>query len=106
MKVEAYICDFCNTLRIAEEIVGVSLQPDLFEPMKGFKTNFKPERENAHYCTQCYSNIVISVAERECNRKKDEHGYTLKLEELSYMLRSQVVTNYNKKVQKKLARKR
>jgi hypothetical protein len=101
MKATAYECDFCNQLKYSAEVVGVSLQQDLFDKMGGFKSNVFPERELAHLCTTCYNMNVVSVAEREHNRKHDEIGYTQKLKEMSYLIRAQCVTNYNKKVQKK-----
>lgn len=104
-KVEAYICDYCQQLRIADECVGVAAQEDLFDKLASFPTNPRPEKESIHYCTNCYTHYVISPAEREVNRKKDEHGYMIKINELAYLLRSQTVNNFNKKNMRKHLRK-
>lgn len=106
MKAEAYICDKCNTLLISDEVVGVALQEDLFERMLSFPVINDPAKAMVHVCVKCYDMNVTQVAGREFNKKFDERGYELKLREMSYMLRSQCVANYNKKFHKKVAKKK
>jgi hypothetical protein len=101
MKTEAYVCDFCNELRHSDEITGVSSQPDLFNKLDSYPIISHSDRAHIHLCTTCYNLHVISVAERETDRRKDEAGYKAKLKELSYLVKAQCVTNYNKKNQKK-----
>jgi hypothetical protein len=102
MKTEAYVCDFCNHLKFSAEVVGIVAQEDLFNKMDSFPVVPHSERAHIHLCTTCYNTYVVWPAEREVNRKQDEQGYALKLKELSYLVRSQCVTNYNKKIQKKV----
>lgn len=101
MNVEAYICDFCNNLRLAEEVVGISPVEDMFEKMKSFPIVNNPAKAHIHFCTSCFDTYAVQVAYREVDRRKSEHLYKLKLDEMTYLLRSQCVTNYNKKNQKK-----
>jgi hypothetical protein len=103
MKAEAYTCDFCGELKFSAEVVGISLEQDLFEKMKSFQTNPHAHRCHCHLCTKCYDMNVVQVANRDSNRKKDENSYRLKLEEMSYMVRAQCVANYWKKATKKVA---
>lgn len=102
MKTEAYVCDSCGELKYAAEVVGVKPVQDLFDPLKSFPIDPHPHKQNIHMCTTCYNMKAVSPAERETNRRKDEHGYEMKLKEMAYILRNQCVTNYNKKVQKKI----
>lgn len=104
-KVEAYRCDYCNEIKESEEIVAINPVEDLFNKMAGFPAVFKyMERYNIHHCMSCYNMHVVSVAERETNRRKDERGYELKLAEMYYNLRSQCVANYMKKNMANLAK--
>jgi hypothetical protein len=105
MKIDAYECDFCNSLKYSAEVVGVSAQQDMFDKMSGFKVNAFPEREKAHLCTHCYNLHAVSVAEREFDRRKDEAGYKNKLNEMSYLLRAQCIRNHHAKIQKKFTGK-
>jgi hypothetical protein len=98
MKVEAYRCDYCGHIKEAEEIVGVSRKQDMFDRMKSFPVTNFPEREQVHYCTDCYNQHVIYVAEREVDRKRDEEKYRLKVLEMSYNLAHQCVANFDKKM--------
>lgn len=97
-KIEAYRCDCCQEIKESAECVGVSRKQDMFEKLKSFPINPHPEREEIHYCTTCYNKMVVSPADREINRKKDEKAYTFKLLELSYILASQCVANFDKKM--------
>lgn len=103
MKTEAYTCDYCQQLRTAEECVGVNPTEDVFDRMAGYPIINNPAKADIHFCTTCYNMHVVSVAERETNRRKDEHSYELKLKEMSYIVRSQCVVNYNKKRHKIVA---
>lgn len=100
MRTEAYVCDYCNELRFGAECVGVLRNQDIFDKLSSFTTVMRPEKADIHYCIHCYNKVVVWVAEREVNRKKDEDRYTLKLKELSYLLKSQCVANYDKKKNK------
>jgi hypothetical protein len=104
-RVEAYRCDNCQSIVEVDECVGISLQPDLFEKMKGFPVVYKCEKADVHLCTTCYNMQVVSVAERETNRRKDERGYRLKLEELAYSLREQAVSKFTRSKREKSHRK-
>lgn len=104
MKTEAYICDLCNELKLPDEVVGVSQQQDMFNKMEGFAIVPRPDREQIHLCTRCYEMKVTSVAEREHNRRYDERGYEMKVKEMSYLVRSQCVSNYTKKTMKKVCK--
>lgn len=105
MKVEAYCCDFCHEVKVAAEMVGVSPKQDLFEVLKSFEIDYHPHRQPVHLCTKCYDMNVVQPTERETNRKKNEHAYILKLNEMSYLVRAQCVTNYNKEIQKNIRKK-
>jgi hypothetical protein len=106
MKTEAYICDSCNELRLYEEVVGVSPAEDIFERIKSYPVINRPDRAEIHMCTPCFNKFVIDVATREHNRRTDEQGYTLKMIEMSYLLRSKCVTAYKNNLAKILARKK
>jgi len=97
-KVEAYICDYCNHIKPADEVVGIKRIQDMFDKLKSFPINPHPEKESIHYCLTCYDTHVVRPTNRETNRKKDEAGYTLKLLEMSYNLASQCVANFDKKM--------
>lgn len=101
MKVEAYICDCCQLIKDSSESIGISLQQDAFEILKSYPSIFIPSKAEVHYCLTCYNMKVISVAERETNRRNDERAYKLKIIELTYMLKTQCVLNYNNKISKK-----
>lgn len=98
MKAEAYVCDYCNELKFSAEVVGVKPIEDLFNKLDGYPIDPHPDRQSIHLCTSCYNKHAVGIAERETNRKKDEKAYEIKLKEMSYLIKSQCVTNYNKKV--------
>lgn len=102
MKVEAFQCDCCNELKVYAEVVGISLQPDLFDIMSGYKVVGNPNKEKCHLCTKCYNEKALFPAQNLVNRKKDEKAYELKLKEMSYMVRLKCVENFNKKLRKDL----
>lgn len=105
MKVEAYMCDHCGELKHSAEVVAISEQPDMFDTMSSYPiSGIHLDRYNIHLCTECYNNYAAIPAAREVNRARNEEGYKLKLKELAYMVRSQCVANYNKKVRGKVAR--
>lgn len=92
MKVQAYRCDFCGHIRPDEEITGVIPSEDMFEKIKSFPISMNNDKTNVHFCITCYNKIVIEKA-RIVDRKKNEREYRLKLEELSYLLKSTCVHN-------------
>lgn len=96
MKVEAFVCDCCGELKYYAEAVGVSLQPDMFDVMNGYKIINNPNKADVHMCTKCYNEKALYPAQREVNRKKDEQAYILKLKEMSYAVRATCVNNFNK----------
>jgi len=103
-KIEAYRCDYCREIVEVNDCVGVSPQPDLFDKLHGYPVIYKCEKADIHLCGKCYNLYAVSIAERETNRRKDEEGYKRKLEELSYSLRFQAVSNYAKTQQAKKTR--
>jgi hypothetical protein len=105
MKTEAYVCDFCQELRYSAEVTGIMAQEDLFSKLDGYPIIPHADRALIHLCNTCYNLHVVAAAERTANRKQNEEGYKLKLKELSYLVKSQCVANYNKKSQKKISKK-
>lgn len=98
--VEAYICDFGNHIVKASGIVGIVPTEDLFDRERSYPTNYKPERCHVHYCVDCYKQQVLIPADRMVNRKRGknsvknesaEREYELKIKELGYSFREQVV---------------
>lgn len=106
MKVKAFIADCCGELRIYDEVVGVSPLVDMFNKLKSFPVINDPDKADIHMCTPCFNKHVVDVATREHNRRTDEKGYTLKMEEMSYILRFNCVKAYKNKMAKILARKK
>jgi hypothetical protein len=104
-KVEAYRCDYCREIVEVNGCSGVSLQPDMFDKLKSFPIINRSDKADAHLCGRCYNLHVVSIAERETNRKKDENAYRMKLEELAYGLRSQVVSNFTNSKSEKYHKK-
>lgn len=104
-KVEAYVCDYCNELRLSAECVGINPTEDLFNKLESYPVIPHPDRADIHLCTTCYNRYCASIAEREVNRKQDEHGYSIKLKELHFSIKSQCVVNFNKKQAKKVQKK-
>jgi hypothetical protein len=99
MKVNAYRCDYCGAIKTEKRIVGIDPQPDMFNKIKGFPVKSNPEKTNVHVCVDCMREHAHIPASNKVNRKKDEQGYRLAYEELSFLIRSQCVQNvYNRKV--------
>jgi hypothetical protein len=104
-KVEAYRCDYCHDIVEVNECVGVSLQPDLFDKLAGFPIINNCEKAQVHLCGSCYNKQAVARAEQEVYRRIDEEGYKEKLKELTYGLRAQCVSNFNKQKADKIGRK-
>lgn len=99
MKIDAYRCDFCGAIKPDKRIVGIDPQPDLFSKIKSYPVKSNPDKTNIHVCIDCIRDNAQVPAENQTNRKKDENGYRVKYEELSFLVRSQCVQNvYNRKV--------
>lgn len=108
-KVDAYICDFKNHLVLSKATVGINPVEDMFDRERSFPTVFTPlqiSRTDVHYCTDCYKEKVLVPAGNMVNRRgkmsKDdlvskEREYELKIKELAYNFRSQVVKNHRDK---------
>lgn len=95
--IKAYVCDCCNAIKHEDEIVGVSLEQELFDTMLSFRTVMNPDKAFAHHCLQCYEFYVLNPARTTVNRKNDETAYKAKLKELQYNLRKITVLAFNKK---------
>jgi hypothetical protein len=98
--IKAYTCDCCNVIKHEDEVVGVSLEQDLFDTMLSYKAIMNPAKAFAHHCLSCYEMYVLNPARVTVNRKKDETAYTAKLKELQYNLRKITVLGFNKKKHK------
>lgn len=95
-RIEAYRCDRCGNIRPYGAIVGIIAVEDMFDKLKSFPTNPKPEKCMVHVCTDCYSSEVTEKA-RVIDRGKDSRGYELKVKELAYNLRQTCVFNVRDK---------
>lgn len=102
MKVEAYRCDRCGTIRPYDAIVGIIAVADMFDKLESYPVSHKPENCMVHVCTDCYNREVTEKA-RIIDRGKDNRGYELKIKELGFMLRQTCVLNVREK--RKLASK-
>jgi hypothetical protein len=104
MKIEAYECDNCGQLKPVDEVVGITEVVDMFDKLLSYPIITPPSKARVHMCVGCYNDIAVASASRQIDRRKDEKEYASKLKETTYMLRSQCVTNYLKKTQKKIVR--
>jgi hypothetical protein len=102
-KVDAYLCDFKGHLVQAPGVVGIIPTEDLFDREKSYPTDFKPERCNIHYCTDCYKEQVLSVASLHVDRRGRKKGvdtgpaereYELKVKELAFSFRELTVRKW------------
>lgn len=108
-KVEAYICDYKNHLVLVKQAVGINPIEDMFERQRSYPTVFTPlqmTKTDIHYCTDCYSEKVLVPAGNLVDRRKKlskddlvtrEREYQLKIMELAYSFRLQVVKNHTDK---------
>lgn len=93
--VKSYGCDICGRIIEAANVVGVSLQADLYETSASFKTDVAhPERCQVHYCLDCYRTDVLVPAENENPRRVNEEKHQTTYKEFSYMLRRRAVGNW------------
>jgi hypothetical protein len=104
MKIEAYECDNCGILKSVDEVVGITEVLDMFDKLMSYPIITPPAKARVHMCVGCYNDIAVNSAQRQVDRRKDEHAYADKLKETTYMLRSQCVTNYLRKTQKKVVK--
>lgn len=90
-KVDAYRCDYCDALKPASEIIGVSNVPDMFDTLKSYPINANPEKCRAHFCTACYTANVFDAASRFHSKGRNRDAWQAKADELSYCLRRHVI---------------
>lgn len=102
-RVDAYLCDFGEHLVKAPGVVGITVIEDLFDREKSYPTNFKPEKCNVHYCTDCYKEHVLNVASKHVDRRGRKRGvdtgpaereYELKVKELAFSFRELTVRKW------------
>lgn len=67
MKVTAYKCDYCNTLKYSDEVVGISMQQSTV-PLESYPATLKPEESEVHHCMECYRKNVLVQAENMCRK--------------------------------------
>lgn len=86
--IKSYRCDKCKIIKHEKEIVAVSKQIDMFDRLESYPTKYTQlDRYDTHLCTTCFQTHVISIAEKNTNKKKDPASYDLKVRELSYHLK-------------------
>jgi hypothetical protein len=101
MKVTAYRVDCCGLLKEEAEVVGIIPTEDLFDKEKSYPSNFNhPEKCTVHCCLDCYREKVLIPASHVTDRRKDERGYELKIQELWFSLRQTIVTRWRTKKRK------
>lgn len=98
MKVEAYVCDACNTIKEEHGIAGIQPVADLFDNLLSYPFITNPKKTNVHCCTDCYRERCTVPASNTVNRKKDEPGYKMVLKELTFALRQLCVQNVLRKI--------
>lgn len=91
-KVNAYRCDYCGEIKTEKEIVGISLNADMFEQLKSYPIIKNPEKAEVHGCTDCYNYCMIEA--NSINRKKFELTYIQKRTEAGFNFRKQSVYNW------------
>jgi len=92
MKVTAYLCDCCGSIKIDDEIVGINPVEDMFDKQLSFPITHKLDKTNVHGCHACYREIV-DIPASAISRKKNEDAWKAKVKELSYMFRQRCVLN-------------
>lgn len=102
MKVEAYRCDRCGRLVDSESAIGVSASEDMFDRKASYPLIWNPDKAVIHVCTDCMRDHAMVPAQNQIDRRKDEHLYKLKVQELSYDVRFQAVRNAWTRGKKKL----
>lgn len=95
------MCEHCKGIFDASEVDGVLDTMDMFDQLKSYPFSKKPEQAKAHSCVSCTRVKVLDAAERKCNRREDEQGYTLYRDELMFLHRKQTITLYEKINKKK-----
>ena len=95
-KVEAYRCDRCGNIKPYKGIVGIIAVEDMFDKMRSYPVNTKPEKCMVHVCTDCYASEVTEKA-RIIDRGKNQREYDLKVKELGFNLRQTCVFNVRDK---------
>lgn len=98
MKIKAYRCDYCGTIQIEDNIVGILDIADLFNSLESFPSHKDPERCRVHHCLDCSRQYVVIAAENKHSRKHDERLYQLTFKELYYLFKSRCVSNVQNKV--------
>lgn len=96
MQVEAYQCDFCKSILIAEQITGITNQPDLFETNRSFPS-VKPEKTNFHFCLDCYRANVELHVKNKMNFREGEK-YSEEREKLKFQLHNDFFFIFKKEV--------
>lgn len=88
MKVEAYLCDQCDTIKVRDEVSGLLDNEALFDKIEhSYKVlENHPEKAEVHFCMECYRVNVLNIAAR-INRSKDELGYVLAIKEAAYVFK-------------------
>jgi hypothetical protein len=100
MKVECYKCDVCGKIQVPEYMTGFKGIEDLFSTFKSFPAEYDLTKTDYHFCLECYRQQVIIPAEAVVNKARDREGYQVKVEELFYLLKSQIVMERRKNVKK------
>lgn len=118
-KVNAFRCDYCNTIKETEHFYGIHLSEDLFDQNNSYPIEYnKPEKCHIHFCVECYHNKVTEPAKAQTHHTIALHRAKIRraeaanlqppdpinmetvknlhLQEYSYMFRSNVVLNAKK----------
>jgi hypothetical protein len=93
-KVEAYYCDYGGHLMDAEHSIGVKPIEDLLDKIHSYPIINNPAKAEIHFCLKCYREKVLVPASNLVDRRRDEKGYKLKVNELAFGLRSSAVFNW------------
>lgn len=94
-KTVGYICDCCKQIKQVDEVSGISIQPDLFEPLKGFKV-LDADKAGVHFCLDCYRQRVLILLPPDRAKLINPHDWQVKKDELSYAFRHSVVNQYTR----------
>lgn len=94
MKVEAYKCDYCNSILESEYIQGVKNEADLFETKNSYPT-VESKKTDFHFCLECYR-MKVDIEIKNRMGWKEGEKYSEDREKMKWQLHADLFFIFKK----------
>lgn len=100
-KVNAYRCDFCETVKAAVEISGISTVIDMYDALESNKA-CEPEFSDVHFCLECYRQQVLNAtANLSYRNAAAQEDSTKQLKQMTYAFKQAIFYRLKQRLIKK-----